>query len=228
MPGQIRPIRVRGEMARQAILGTTEPHFEKCPQSSTRPRPVNRTSCFRRGAAPCHHGGARGECRDRDGGERLPVTASLLAVADGLAGAGQATAGPCLLVLVTDLERQGQRGGVPGTGLAGLARGEERLAETVERLSLAGAVAGLAVEAQRLPEVAGGLHVTALPQLAHAQAGQRPGLAEPAADLAAKPQGPPEVDGSLPVAALPQLEFAEVAQREGLAWAAAGVAEERQ
>ena len=35
------------------------------------------------------------------------MTASLLAVADRLAGAGQATAGPCLLVLVTDLERQG-------------------------------------------------------------------------------------------------------------------------
>src|SRR5689334_6249658 len=130
MPGQIRPIRVRGEMAHQAILGTTEPHFEKCPQISTRPRPVNRTSCFRHGGAPCHHGGARGECRDRDGGESLAVTASLIAVADGLAGAGQAAAGPCLLVLVTGLERQGQRGGVPGTGLAGLSRDEERLAET--------------------------------------------------------------------------------------------------
>jgi len=29
----------------------------------------------------------------------------------------QATAGPCLLVLVTDLKRQGQRNGVPGAGV---------------------------------------------------------------------------------------------------------------
>lgn len=87
---------------------------------------------------------------------------------------------------------------------------------------------GLAVEAQRLPEMAGGLHMTALPQLTHAQASQRPGLAQPAADLATKPQGPPEMDRGLHVAILPQLEFAEVTQREGLTRAAAGVAEERQ
>lgn len=41
-------------------------------------------------------------------GEGLPVAASLLAVAGGLAGAGQTTVGPYLFVLVTVLDRQGQ------------------------------------------------------------------------------------------------------------------------
>jgi hypothetical protein len=111
--------------------------------------------------------------------------------------------GPCLFVLVTALDRQGQRGGVPGAGLAGLARGEGRFAETVERLGLTRAIAGLAVEDQRLPEVADGLPAAALPQLGDAQASQRPGLARPVTDLAAQPQGPPEMAGGLRITALP-------------------------
>ena len=85
--------------------------------------------------------------------------------------------GPCLFVLVTALNRQGQRGGMPGAGLADLARGEERFAQAVERLSLPGAIAGLAVQGQRLPEMADGLPAAALPQLGEAQASQCPGLA---------------------------------------------------
>ena len=74
-------------------------------------------------------------------GGRLPATC-------GLAGAGQAFIGPCLFVLVTALDRQGQGGGMPGTGLAGLARGEERFAKTVECFGLTRAIAGLAMEGQ--------------------------------------------------------------------------------
>ena len=113
-------------------------------------------------------------------GEGLPVAASLLAVAGGLAGAGQATVGPYLFVLVTALDRQGQRGGVPSAGLVDLARGEERFAEAIERLGLTRAIAGLAVQGQRLPEMADGLTAAALPQLGKAQASQHPGLAQPA------------------------------------------------
>ena len=87
----------------------------------------------------------------------------------GPAGGGQATVGPCLFVLVTALDRQGQRGGVLGPGLAGLARSEEGFAEAVERLGLARAIAGLAVQGQRLPEMADGLLAAALPQLGNAQ-----------------------------------------------------------
>ena len=114
-----------------------------------------------------------------------------------------------------------------GAGLAGLARGEERFAKTVERLGLARAIAGLAVEGQRLPEVADGLTTAALPQLGNAQASQRPGLAQPATDIAAQLKGPPEVDGGLRITALPQLELAEVAQHMGLARPQTGVTEER-
>src|ERR1700733_12743692 len=85
--------------------------------------------------------------------------------------------GPGLFALVTTLDRQSQRSGVPGVGLAGLVRGEERFTKTVERLGLTRAVAGLAVQGQRLPEMAGGLLVTALPQLEFAEVSQYKGLA---------------------------------------------------
>jgi hypothetical protein len=61
---------------------------------------------------------------------------------------------PCLFALVSALGRQGQGGRIPGGGLAGLARGEERFAKTVERLGLTRAIAGLAVQCQRLQEMA--------------------------------------------------------------------------
>jgi hypothetical protein len=51
-------------------------------------------------------------------------------------------------MLVAAPDRQVERGGVPGAGLAGLALGQERLAETVERLGLTREIAGLAVEGQ--------------------------------------------------------------------------------
>jgi hypothetical protein len=155
------------------------------------------------------------------------VTASLPGVAGGVASAGQAATGACLFAPVTALDRQSKRGGVPGAGLADLALGEERFAETVERLGLTRAIASLAVEGQRLLEMVDGLPAAALPQLANAQASQRPGLAQPVTDLAAKPEGPPEMAGSRSVTALPQLEFAEVAQHHGLARPQAGGTEER-
>ena len=86
------------------------------------------------------------------------------------AGAGQAPIGPYLFVLVTALDRQSERGGVPGTGLAGLARGEERFAKAIECLGLTRAIAGLAMEGQRLLEMANGLSAPAPPQLGDAQA----------------------------------------------------------
>ena len=136
--------------------------------------------------------------------------------------------GPGLFALVTTLDRQSQSRGVPGVGLVGLARGEERFAKTVERLGLTRAIAGLAVQGQRLPEMADGRLVAALPQLGNAQASQRLGLAQPAADLAAQLQGPLEMAGGLLVTALLQLEFAEVSQYKGLARLQVGVTKERQ
>ena len=125
--------------------------------------------------------------------------------------------GPCLFVLVTALDRQGQRGGVPAVGLTGLARGEERFAKAVERLGLTRGIAGLAVKGQRLPEMTNGLVAVTLPQLGNAQASQGPGLAQLATDLAAHSQGSSEMAGGLRVVPLPQLEFTEVAQHIGLA-----------
>jgi hypothetical protein len=62
-----------------------------------------------------------------------------------------------LCVSVTGLDRQGQRGGMPGSGLADLTSGKERASEAVERLGLTRAIACLTVEGKRLPEVHGGL-----------------------------------------------------------------------
>ena len=144
------------------------------------------------------------------------------------AGAGQAAFGSRLFPLVTALDRQGERGGVPSTGLSGLARGEESFAEAVERLGLTRAIAGLAVEFQRLPEMADGLLASSLPQLGNAQTSQRVNLAQPAADLPAQPQEQPEMAGGLHIATLPQLEFAQVAKHKGLARPSADGTEERQ
>jgi hypothetical protein len=144
------------------------------------------------------------------------------------AGAGQTTAGPYLFALVTALDRQGQRGGVLGTGLADLARSEERFTKTVECLRLTRVIAGLAVEGQGLLEIADGLLATALPQFQNAQASQGPGLAQPAAGLPAQPQRPPEMGDRLQVMSLLQLEFAKVTQHMSLARSHTSFVEERQ
>jgi hypothetical protein len=52
------------------------------------------------------------------------VARGLFVLAGALAGASQTTTGPCLFALVTALDRQGQRGSVPRTGVVGLARNE--------------------------------------------------------------------------------------------------------
>ena len=161
-------------------------------------------------------------------GAGLPADVGLLTVTGGLEGTGLASIGPCLFVFVTALDSQGQRGGVPGAGLADLACGQERLTKTVECFGLTRAIVGLAMEGQRLLEMADRLPMAAPPQVGDAQESQRAGLAQPAADLAAQPHGPPKMADGLLVTALPQLEFAEVAQHKGLARPYARVTEERQ
>jgi hypothetical protein len=66
-------------------------------------------------------------------------------------------------MLVAAPDRQGQRSRMAGGGLTGPARVEKGFAEAVERFGLPGAVAGLAVEGQRPPQVADGLATAALP-----------------------------------------------------------------
>jgi hypothetical protein len=51
----------------------------------------------------------------------LPVLARLLSLADRVAGGGQATVSAGLLVAVTRLSGEGERGGVAGAGLGRLA-----------------------------------------------------------------------------------------------------------
>lgn len=99
------------------------------------------------------------------------MAASLPAVTGSLPGVRQATMSAGLCVSVTGLDRQGQRGGMPGSGLADLTSGKERASEAVERLGLTRAIACLTVEGKRLPEVHGGLPVAALPQLGKAKPG---------------------------------------------------------
>ena len=93
----------------------------------------------------------------------LPVAVSLLAVAGGLAGAGEPRVSPCLPVFVICQGGQGQRVGVLGAGLLFLAGGQERFAQAIVRLGLTGVIAGLAMQRQSLPEMAGGPPMAALP-----------------------------------------------------------------
>ena len=62
------------------------------------------------------------------------MAASLAGVAGRIAGTAEAVVGAGLLVLVADLPGQAERGGVLGTGEAGLAGCEEDFAQAVERL----------------------------------------------------------------------------------------------
>ena len=115
-----------------------------------------------------------------------------------------------------------------GARVGGLAGGEQQLAQAVERVRLAGQVAGLAAQGQGLLQVAGGLPVAALPQVDDPEVGQRVGLADPVADLAEQGQGLPDVAGGLLVAALPQVDLAELGQRAGLAALVADLAAQGQ
>lgn len=55
-------------------------------------------------------------------------------LAGGFAGGGQTLVGAGLLVAVADPAGQGERGGVTGMGLAGLAGGQQGLAGAAERV----------------------------------------------------------------------------------------------
>jgi hypothetical protein len=93
------------------------------------------------------------------------------------AGPGQATLRSRLLVPVVGPDRQRQRVRMPAPGGTGLMRGQQRLAQPVERLGLAGRIVGLAVQGQRPPQPARGLPWPVLPQPDQAEAGQCPRLA---------------------------------------------------
>ena len=67
------------------------------------------------------------------------------------------------LVCLPDLAGQVQPGGVVAAGLIRLAVAEQGLAEAAEHMDLAGLVADLPEQGERLTEVAGGLPVAALP-----------------------------------------------------------------
>ena len=123
---------------------------------------------------------------------------------------------PGLLLLVADLARQGERGGVPGARRGLLAVGAEDLAQAVERLGLAGLVADLLEQGQRLL-IAAAPPVAALPQVQVAEVCQRPGLPGKVARLAGQGQGIAEVDGRPGIAGLTHFDQAEVIERVHLA-----------
>jgi hypothetical protein len=80
----------------------------------------------------------------------LPVTAGLLAVADGQACAGETVMGPCLFVLVAGPDGQGQRIGVPGAGVVSLPHSQERTGASV--LMYSGAPLSLGAFRRQVPD----------------------------------------------------------------------------
>jgi hypothetical protein len=100
-------------------------------------------------------------------------------------------------------------------GLLMVPGGVVGLADTVEGLGFASAVADLACEGEGLLEVGGGPRVVALPPVDGAKATQRIGFSDPVADLAEQGQSLLVMLGGLRVAALPPVDETEVAQRMG-------------
>ena len=86
---------------------------------------------------------------------------------------------------------------MPDACLAELPGGLECLAETIEGLGFATAIADLAEQCQGLLVMLGGLQVATLPRSDEAEAGQHIGFAGPVADLAAQSQGLLVVVGGL-------------------------------
>src|SRR5215469_7332445 len=74
----------------------------------------------------------------------LPVVACLAQVAGGVMGASEAIVGAGLLGLVADLASQTERRDVLGTGIFGLANGEEHLSQAIKRLGFTGLATDLA------------------------------------------------------------------------------------
>ncbi len=79
--------------------------------------------------------------------------------------------GAGLLVPVTGLDGQSERGGVLGARLLRLSRGVQCFPDAVERLGLAVAVAGLAEDGESPPQIIGRLLVAALLQINDAEVG---------------------------------------------------------
>jgi hypothetical protein len=101
-----------------------------------------------------------------------------------VAGGGQATVSAGLLVAVTRLSGEGERGGVASASLVRLAGGQQGFPGAVERLGFPAAAAGRLEQGERLPVVFGRLRMLALAVADLAEPSQRlrlqitvPGLA---------------------------------------------------
>src|ERR1700677_1318556 len=131
-----------------------------------------------------------------------------------------------LLITVTRLDGQAERGTILRAGVAGLSRCHGCFPQPVESLSLASQVAGLAEDADRLIEVGRGLLETALPQLGDAQSHQRVRLTNPVAGLTVRVKCLPEMVRGLRAHALAQFADTEVGKRPGLAVPVVNLAEQ--
>ncbi len=101
----------------------------------------------------------------------LPVLAGQAVLACCVASVSETGVGAGLLVPVTGLGGQGERGGVLGVSLLGLPRGVQGFPDPVECLGFAVAVAGLAEDGESPPQIIGRLLVAALPQINDAEIG---------------------------------------------------------
>jgi LysR substrate binding domain len=117
-----------------------------------------------------------------------PVPEGRGGVICGLVAAGEAVVGASLLVFVTEMAGQGERGGVLCTGVAGLAGGEKKLAQADECLGLPGRVAGFAKQRQGLAEMARRMLVALPSQFGDAQVTERVSFAVPVARFAEQGQ----------------------------------------
>ena len=89
----------------------------------------------------------------------LPVVACLVVFTGGVVGVAKTGVRAALLVVVTGLNGQDERGSVLAVGLVGLPGGVQGLTDVVERLGFAGAVAGLAAEGERPLKMLTGLGI---------------------------------------------------------------------
>src|ERR1700677_664759 len=160
-------------------------------------------------------------------GEGLPPVALRLAGITGRAErVAEALLRMSLLITVTRLDGQAERGTILRAGVAGLSRCHGCFPQPVESLSLASQVAGLAEDADRLIEVGRGLLGTALPQLGDAQSHQRVRLTNPVAGLTVRVKCLPEMVRGLRAHALAQFADTEVGKRPGLAVPVVNLAEQ--
>jgi hypothetical protein len=103
----------------------------------------------------------------------LPVPERRAGVVCGVVAAGEAVVGASLLVFVAEVAAQGERGGVLCTGVAGLAGGQKKLTQAVERLGLPRSVAGFAKQGQGAAACAAAATRFARSASSHARAAAR-------------------------------------------------------